>query len=106
MVAINAMIRKQDKMALKLKKKLSSGPPKVREVRREHMDFIFQHRLLHRRYKLVTDLFWQGVREAFPSVAFEEESLVLCRNYQVVVLGRLTGCGTCPHRIGEKICML
>ena len=48
------------------------------------------HKLAHDQYKILTDLFWLGVKQAFPELAIlpDGDTIGICRGWKVVVRRR------------------
>ena len=55
----------------------------VSEAKPEDLAFMAQHLLLHRRVDVVSELFWQDVRESFPEIA-GAPSIGLRKDWQLV----------------------
>jgi len=67
----------------KLEKILAKKPT---DATPEDLKFVQQHILMHDRNEMVTSLFWQGVKEAFPEVLiFGRGKITLCKDWQVVI---------------------
>jgi hypothetical protein len=67
------------------------------EVTPGHEAFAFQHFLAHQRVNLIGELFWHGVREAFPYIS-GVASIDLRKNWMVVTQKPALDCERCGGR--------